>query len=64
MKITMTEDMITLVHMIESSRRTLNQATDRHEPQDVLKACAFVLREEQAELADLIAEAYRHEVRV
>jgi len=64
MQITVTEEMETLIRMIESQRQTLAQAQDRGESREVTDSLVFALREIQSELADLITETYRHEVRV
>jgi len=64
MQITITEEMEILIRMIESNRRTLASAQDRGEGSEVTDSLLFALRDAQAELADLITAAYRHEVRV
>jgi len=42
----------------------LAQAQDRRESREVTDSLVFALREIQSDLADLITETYRHEVRV
>jgi len=58
MKVEITQQMETLIRMIEGQRRTIARAKDRLEPQEVIRSAEFVLRETQAELSDLIAENY------
>jgi len=64
MQITVTEEMEILIRMIESQRRILAQAQDRRESREVTDSLVFALREIQSDLADLITESYRQEVRV
>jgi len=64
MQITVTEEMETLIRMIESQRQKLEEAKDRGESREVTDALVLALREIQSGLADLITETYRHEVRV
>lgn len=62
MKLELDQEIIELIGMIESQRRTLAKAQDRHEGREVTDSLVFVLREIQAELADRITEAYtRHQ---
>jgi len=58
MKLELTQDMETLIRMIEAQRRTIAQAKGRGESRAVIRSAEFVLREIQAELSDLIAENY------
>ena len=64
MKVEITDQMETLIRMIEAHRRSLAKAKVQGEPAEVIRSFEFVIRETQAELSDLISEAYRHEVRV
>lgn len=54
--IQVSEEMKTLIRMINGTRRSIDKAYKHNEPEDVVKSLNFVLREEQAQLADVIIE--------
>jgi len=64
MKISLSEDVLILVRMIEGQKRTIQKAHDSGESQDVMNSLVFVLRDMQSELSDVVTETIKHEVRV
>jgi len=64
MKISLSEDVLILVRMIEAQKRSIQKAHDSGESQDVMNSLVFVLRDMQAQLSDIVCQATRHEVRV
>lgn len=64
MKISLSEDSLILVRMIEAQKRSIQKAHDSGESQDVMNSLVFVLRDMQAQLSDIVCQTIRHEVRV
>jgi len=64
MKISLSEDTLILVRMIEAQKRSIQKAHDSGESKDVMNSLVFILRDMQSELSDVVTETIRHEVRV
>lgn len=64
MQISLSEDALILVRMIEAQKRSVQKAHDSGESREVMNSLVFVLRDMQAQLSDIVSETIRHEVRV
>jgi hypothetical protein len=58
------DDVMLLVRMIESHKRSMDGAKERGESQEVMNSLLYVLRDMQSELSDILIQVIRHEVRV
>jgi hypothetical protein len=57
MQITLSQDTLILIRMIEGQKRTIQKAHDRGEPTDFMNGLVFVLRDMQSELADVVTKS-------